>query len=60
MAPMSSVLTINQPVEKVFEYVVSVANHKAWQQGITDARVTPNGPVGLGSVYTYTSQVMGR
>lgn len=60
MAPMSSSITIDQPVEKVFEYVVSVENHKAWQAGIADARVTPSGPVSLGSVYTYTTEVMGR
>jgi uncharacterized membrane protein len=60
MTPISSSFTINQPVEKVFAYVVSVENHKAWQPGIVDAKVTPSGPVGVGSTYTYTTQVMGR
>jgi uncharacterized protein YndB with AHSA1/START domain len=53
-------VTINQPVEKVFNYVVDVANHKAWQAGIVNARVAPDGPVGVGSVYTYTTEVLGR
>lgn len=60
MPAISSTITINQPVEKVFGYVVSVENHKAWQAGILDARVTPEGPVGVGSTYHYTSDVMGR
>lgn len=60
MASVSSSVTINQPVEKVFDYVTNVANHKVWQAGILDARITPEGPVGVGSVYTYTTEVMGR
>jgi uncharacterized protein YndB with AHSA1/START domain len=60
MATVSSTTLINQPVEKVFEYVVNVANHKSWQAGILEATVTPPGPVNLGSMYNYTSEVMGR
>jgi len=51
---------INQPVEKVFNYVTAVENHKAWQAGILEATLTPPGPVAFGSIYTYTSNVMGR
>ncbi len=60
MAVISSSTMINQPVDKVFNYVVAVENHKAWQAGIQDARVNPPGPVAVGSMYIYTSQVMGR
>ena len=60
MSTISANFTINQPVEKVFAYVISVENHTAWQAGIAEARVTPSGPVGLGSTYIYTTQVMGR
>jgi hypothetical protein len=60
MASVSSSVTINQPVGKVFAYVTGVENHKVWQAGILDAKVTPAGPVGVGSIYHYTSQVMGR
>jgi uncharacterized protein YndB with AHSA1/START domain len=60
MASASSTTLINQPVEKVFNYVVSVENHKDWQAGILAARLSPAGPPGLGSTYHYTSQVMGR
>lgn len=59
MATVSSTTLINQPVDKVFNYVVSVENHKAWQEGIQEATVTP-APLGVGSTYTYTSKVMGR
>ena len=60
MASVSSTVTINAPVEKVFNYVADVANHKAWQAGILDATISPPGPAQLGSIYTYTSEVMGR
>lgn len=60
MASVNSSVTINQPVEKVFGYVISVENHKAWQPSIKEATVTPAGPIALGSTYHYTTEVMGR
>ncbi len=60
MASVSSSVTINQPVDKVFAYITSVENHKAWQAGILDAKITPAGPVAVGSIYHYTTEVMGR
>lgn len=60
MASVSSSITINQPVDKVFNYVTDANNHKAWQAGILEAKVTPDGPVGVGSTYQYTSEVLGR
>lgn len=60
MASVSSSITINQPVDKVFAYVTAVENHKAWQTGILEAKVTPEGPIAVGSTYHYTSEVMGR
>jgi uncharacterized protein YndB with AHSA1/START domain len=60
MAILSSTTTINQPVEKVFAFIVSIENHKAWQPTLLDAKVTPAGPIGVGSIYVYTTDVMGR
>ncbi len=60
MATVSSSITINQPVEQVFTYVTDVQNHKAWQPGLLDAKVTPAGPLAVGSTYHYTTDVMGR
>jgi uncharacterized protein YndB with AHSA1/START domain len=60
MATLTTTTTINQPVEKVFNYVVDVSNHKAWQASIAEAEVTPAGPVGVGSTYVYTTEVMGQ
>jgi hypothetical protein len=60
MASVSSSIVINQPVDKVLDYITNVANHTAWQAGILSATITPNGPVALGSTYHYTTEVMGR
>jgi len=60
MASVSSSVTINQPIDKVFSYVTSVGNHKAWQPGLLDAKITPAGPAAVGSIYHYTTEVMGR
>lgn len=60
MASASSSIVINQPVDKVFGYITNVANHTAWQPGILSATITPAGAVGLGSIYHYTTEVMGR
>ena len=60
MAAVSSTVTINQPVEKVFDYVTNVANHVTWQAGILDASLEPKGPPALGSTYHYGSNVMGK
>jgi uncharacterized protein YndB with AHSA1/START domain len=60
MTTVTASITINRPVDKVFDYVVNVENHKAWQAGILDATVTPVGPIGVGSTYHYTTEVMGR
>jgi uncharacterized protein YndB with AHSA1/START domain len=60
MANVSSSTTINKPVERVFAFVTGVENHKAWQAGILDAKATPEGPLAVGSIYHYTTEVMGR
>ncbi len=38
MATVSSSITINQPVEKVFAYVIAAENHKAWQTGVLEVK----------------------
>ena len=43
MASASSSIVINQPVDKVFDYITNVANHTAWQAGILSATITPMG-----------------
>jgi len=60
MASASSSIVINQPVSKVFSYVTAVENIVTWQAGILEAHVTPPGPIAVGSIYHYTTEVMGK
>ena len=60
MATLASSTVINQPVDKVFAFLTLVENHKAWQPSLQAASVTPPGPIALGSIYHYTTEVMGR
>ena len=60
MTSVSSSTTINQPVEKVFNFLTQVENQKNMQPGILDVKVTPPGPVAVGSLLHYTSEYAGK
>ena len=56
MTTVSSSTTINKPVEKVFSLIADPVNQKALQPGILDVKVTPPGPMAVGSMLHYTSE----
>jgi carbon monoxide dehydrogenase subunit G len=58
MTTVSSSTTINQPVDKVFKLVTDAATQL--QPGVQAIKVTPPGPLALGSMLQYTSEVMGK
>ncbi|MCC6905784.1 MAG: SRPBCC family protein [Anaerolineae bacterium] len=60
MLYVTSRIDINQPVEKVFAFVVDVRRVREWQSDLIDAYVTPEGPVQAGTVYHYISEVLGQ
>ncbi|RPI23373.1 MAG: hypothetical protein EHM70_22600 [Chloroflexota bacterium] len=60
MATLSGTTLINKPVDMVFSFITNAENHKAWQPMLKEAKVTPPGPIGVGSTYIYTTEVMGR
>jgi uncharacterized protein YndB with AHSA1/START domain len=60
MTSVSSSTTINQPVEKVFNFLTQVENQKNLQPGILDVKVTPPGAVAAGSMLHYTTEYAGR
>lgn len=60
MTSVSSSTTINQPVEKVFNFLASADTPKAMQPSILEVKVTPPGPVALGSMFHYTSEYAGK
>jgi uncharacterized protein YndB with AHSA1/START domain len=60
MTSVSSSTTINQPVEKVFNFLTQVENQKNLQPGILDVKLTPPGPVAVGSLLHYTTEYAGK
>lgn len=60
MTTVSSSTTINKPVETVFSFVTQPENTKTMTPGILEVKVTPPGPVALGSTLHYTSEYAGK
>ena len=60
MEALTSTITINRPVEEVFNWLTDFSNHTQWQLNLVEAIVTSSGPVRLGSTYRYVAEVMGR
>lgn len=60
MPTVSYSTNVNQAVDKVFAYLTDVKNHTSWQPTLEAATISPDGPPALGSVYEYTTDVMGQ
>ena len=60
MTSVSYSTTINKPPEAVFNFVSQIDNQKNMSPSILEAKLTPPGPVALGSMFHYTTEVMGR
>ncbi len=60
MTTVSSSITINKPAETVFNFVTQPENTKTMTPSILEVKVTPPGPVAMGSVLHYTSEYAGK
>lgn len=60
MTKLEKSVVINRPVEEVFAFAGNVENNPQWQSSVSEARVTSEGPVGVGTTYRYVAQLLGR
>jgi uncharacterized membrane protein len=60
MRHVESSITLHRPVDQVFGFVTDFSKAVQWQAGIVEARVTSNGPVGVGTTYTWVQQIVGQ
>jgi len=60
MAKVEVSVVINRPIEEVFALAGNVENNAQWQSGVLEAKVTSEGPMGVGTTYRYVSQLLGR
>ncbi len=60
MITIEQSITINLPVERVFELYADARNHTRWDPTIVEVRQEPDGPVGLGVRVIETRKLLGR
>jgi uncharacterized protein YndB with AHSA1/START domain len=53
-------VTINQPVNKVFDFVTNLKNNAQWQTDILELEITSQGRFELGSTYRCVNRFMGQ
>ena len=59
MVNIGLAITINQPVEKVFEFVSDMRNGPAWL-GTSKSEKVSDGPIGVGTRYNQEMEIMGK
>ena len=60
MQRVESTARIPAPPEDVFAYLADLDNVAAWQGGVTSARRTSEGPMGIGSTAIVIRELMGQ
>jgi len=54
------VTVINRPVDQVFAFLVDPGKTSDWTPGLTEARQTSDGPVGVGTTVLFIGKFLGR
>ena len=53
-------ITFKQPVEVVFSYMANPEEYPQWQKGFLEAKITSEGPIGVGSIFRAVHDMAGR
>jgi hypothetical protein len=53
-------IEIRAPLEKVFAYTANFRNFVKWQDGVSEATQTPDGPTQANTTFTLTRTFLGR
>jgi hypothetical protein len=54
------VTVVDRPVDQVFAFLVDFGRAADWNPGLTEARQTNDGPLGVGATILYTGKFLGR
>jgi carbon monoxide dehydrogenase subunit G len=57
---ISQNVTVNRPVEEVWEFISNFENTTRWSRGVLEARQTSGGPLGVGSTLRTVVKAFGR
>ncbi len=53
-------VTINRPIEEVFDFVTTIENNPQWQSSTLEAKRTSEGPIGVGTTSLVELKFLGR
>jgi len=59
MIQVTKSVFIDQPLEKVFEFIADPANETLWQGDMVSAEKTSEGPLGVGSTARFVQRFLG-
>src|SRR5258707_7206532 len=51
MAHAEDTITIDRPVKTVFDFVLDGMNGPLWRPSVTDVKLSPGKPLGIGAIY---------
>lgn len=60
MMPIEFSVSIDRPVEEVFQYAADPAHLPEWGDGIIDCEIITDGPIDVGSVFIVKNSMGGR
>lgn len=60
MPKVENSITIQAPIERVFDYLADYANNTKWQTGVVASAYTSPEPLQAGSTFKYDAEFMGR
>jgi carbon monoxide dehydrogenase subunit G len=60
MRTITQSVTVNRPVEEVWDYISNFENTTRWSRGVLAARQTSGGPLGVGSTLQTVVKAFGR
>ena len=60
MPTITQSVTVNRPVEEVWNFIGSFENTTRWSRGVLEARQTSDGPLGVGSRLQTVVKAFGR
>ena len=60
MIKSEKTIVINRPIEEVFAFMGNLENGPQWQPGLLEVRRVSDGPLGIGTKFSFVRQFMGR
>lgn len=60
MPTITQSVTVNRPVEEVWDFIGSFENTTRWSRGVLEAKQTSDGPLGVGSTLQTVVKAFGR